>query len=145
MQDSTERPNRRSLSDGFLACLVIVGPTFLLEELWNGAPLIDRGNLDWVLPATVMAIGFFAGGTIAGRHHHTDLEAFNQGVVVASLTIALIFITDVIRRLVIGQGFISLILLYWVGALVTASLVAGIGGLSGRRRSIRTEKSGSAN
>jgi hypothetical protein len=83
-----------------------------------------------------MAIGFYAGGAIAGRDGRTTSDAFNRGVVVASITIATIFVADMVRRLVLPQtsNLIWLILLYWMGALITASIVGGLGAVIGRRR-----------
>src|SRR5580658_5631767 len=86
----------RSLSDGHLVTLVIVGPAFLFEELWRGSPLIDQSGMTWLYPAIVMAIGFFVGGTVAGRHRRTTNGAFNQGALVAAITMALIFAADII-------------------------------------------------
>jgi hypothetical protein len=39
------------LTCGLLVSLLIVGPTFLSEETWHGAPLIDRGGISWLVPA----------------------------------------------------------------------------------------------
>jgi threonine/homoserine efflux transporter RhtA len=138
--DKPEFRHWQSLSDGFLLSLVIVGPTFLLEEMWGGKPLIDRGGVVWVAPAAVMALGFFIGGRIAGRHRRTAKGAFNQGVLVATLTIPLIFIADMVRRIVLHQNLPPEVLGFWVGALVCATLVGGLGGLSGRRRTVKAQK-----
>jgi hypothetical protein len=51
---------------GILVSLAIVGPTFWWEESWSGAPLIDRGGFLWLFPSTIMALGFFLGGAVAG-------------------------------------------------------------------------------
>ncbi|HEX3794005.1 MAG TPA: hypothetical protein VHV57_05865 [Acidimicrobiales bacterium] len=124
----------RSLSDGFLVSLIVVGPTFLVEEMWGGKPLIDRSGAVWVIPAAIMALGFFAGGRVAGRHRRNAKGAFNQGVLVAALTMPLIFIADLVRRAVLSQSITVEVLAIWVGALAAATLVGGLGGISGRRR-----------
>jgi hypothetical protein len=130
----------QSLGDGIVVSLVVVGPTFLVEELWRGRPLIDQGGLWWVIPAAIMAIGFFAGGTIAGRHRKSPKGAFRQGLLVASLTIVLVFIADMIRRLVLSEGMELTILGYWVAAAAAALLVGGLGGANGRRRTLRAKQ-----
>ncbi len=130
----------RSLSDGFLACLVVVGPTFLFAELWRGRPLVDRGFTLWFPPAVVMALGFFFGGRVAGRHRRAPRGAIAQGLVVASLVLALIFIADVIRRLVLGQTLDSEVIALWAGAGAAALVVAAIGGLFGRWRTLQAIK-----
>ncbi len=130
----------RSLSDGLLLTLVIVGPAFLFEELWRGSPIIDQGGITWLYPATVMAIGFFVGGMVAGRHRRTTSGAFNQGALVAGITTALIFAADIIRRVVLHQGISLGVLGIWVGACVAALLVTGIGGRYGRRRWLRLDR-----
>jgi hypothetical protein len=138
-----ERPEYRhwqSLSDGFLVSLVVVGPTFLLEEMWGGKPLIDRAGLVWVIPAAIMAMGFFAGGRIAGRHRQTVKGALNQGILVAALTLPLIFVADMIRRTVLNQIIPLNVLELWAGALVCSILVSGLGGISGRRRTVMARK-----
>ena len=142
---SAEKPWRQfkhwqSLSDGFLVCLIIVGPTSLFSELWRGQPVIDRGPSLWLFPAFLMAVGFFVGGIIAGRHRRTPKGAMNQGFLVAALVIALIFLADMIRRLVLQQNLSLGVLGYWVGALAAALLVGGIGGLVGRSRTKRAIK-----
>ena len=123
-----------SLSDGFMVALVIVGPSFLFEELWRGRPLIDQpGNL-WILPGAIMAIGFFAGGGIGGRHRRHAGGAFNQGLLVAALTLVLIFLADVIRRIILHAPLTLEIMGLWCAAAAGALLVGGLGGVSARRR-----------
>jgi hypothetical protein len=118
---------------GVLVSLAIVGPTFLTEETWHGAPLIDRGGVLWLVPAAVMAIGFWAGGIIAGYRRIRLLGALLRGFVVAALTIALAFAGDMARRASLGQGLQPRVLEYWVGAVVASLLVGGLGGVNGRR------------
>jgi O-antigen/teichoic acid export membrane protein len=130
----------RSLSDGLLVTLVIVGPAFLFEELWRGSPLIDQGGITWLYPAIIMAIGFFVGGTVAGRHRRTKGGAFNQGALVAAITMVLIFAADMIRRMVLHQGISIGVIGIWVGACVAALVVTGIGGRYGRRRWVRLDR-----
>jgi hypothetical protein len=135
----------QSLSDGFLLSIVIVGPTFLFAELWRGKPLIDRGPSLWLLPAFIMALGFFVGGIIAGRHRRTPKGAMNQGFLVAALVIALIFLADMIRRLVLQQSISWGVIGYWAGATAAALLVGGLGGLIGRTRTKRAVKQSQMN
>ena len=123
-----------SLSDGFLVSLVIVGPSFLFEELWRGRPLIDQpGNL-WIVFGAIMAIGFFAGGGVGGRHRRHAGGAFNQGLLIAALTLILIFVADVIRRLILHAPLTWEIMGLWCAAAAGGLLVSGLGALSARRR-----------
>jgi hypothetical protein len=117
---------------GLLVSLMVVGPTFLSEETWHGAPLIDRGGALWVVPAVVMAIGFYAGGMIAGYSQTRIRGALLRGLLVAALTISLAFAGDLARRAALGEGVQLRILEYWVGAMAASLLVGGLGGVSGR-------------
>jgi hypothetical protein len=138
----TKAPYRhwRSLSDGLMYSLIIVGPTFLFAELWRGKPIIDQPGFLWVIPACIMTVGIFTGGRVAGRHRSRREGAFNQGVLVAILTIILIFVADLIRRLVLTQTVPVAVLGLWLVAAAAAILVGGVGGLSGRRSSLRAQK-----
>jgi hypothetical protein len=126
--DESQSRHRGSLGDGFLVTLIIVGPAFLFGELWHGKPIIDQSGYLWVLPASVMAVGFYIGGSIAGHHCQKVERAFLQGLVVALLTSALIFLVDMIRRLVQGQAITISVIGLWIAAAAIAILVAGIGG-----------------
>jgi hypothetical protein len=123
----------RKLSDGLTVSLVIVGPTFLFAELWRGTPIIDQAGQAWLIPAAIMAIGLFAGGLVAGRRRLTE-RALKQGILVGTLTVALIFIVDMVRRLTQGQGIPLGVFGLWVAAAATAMVVSGLGGLLGRQK-----------
>jgi hypothetical protein len=125
-----------SLAFGLFVSLVIVGPTFLSEETWHGAPLIDRGGALWLVPAVVMALGFFAGGAIAGYHRARVQGALVRGLLVGAITISLAFAGDLARRYALGEGLQHRVVEYWVGAIAAAILVGAFGGISGRRLSI---------
>jgi hypothetical protein len=130
----------RALSDGFGVTLLIVGPTSLFAELWRGAPIIDQGYFLWLLPAAIMTIGFYMGGGIAGRFRRTQRGAMTQGLLVASLTVPMIFLADMIRRLLLHQTTPLAVFAYWVGAYVAASLVSMGGALMGRRAKVQSYK-----
>jgi hypothetical protein len=134
---STGYRHWQSLSDGFLLGLVIVGPTFLAEELWRGRPLIDQAGAWWLLPACIMAIGFFSGGRVAGRKRRARKGAFTQGLMTSGLTLVLIFVADVIRRMVLSDGLPRSVLLVWLEWALAALLAGGLGGLSGRRGTLK--------
>lgn len=121
-----------SLIIGLFVSLVIVGPTFLSEETWHGAPLIDRGGALWVIPAAVMAVGFFVGGAIAGYHKARAQNALLGGLAVSFLTIVLAFLGDLVRRHALGEGLQRVVAEYWLGAVFAAVFVGSLGGLSGR-------------
>jgi hypothetical protein len=123
----------QSLSDGFLLSIAVVGPTFLFEELWRGKPMIDQSGNLWLLPAIMMAIGFFAGGRVAGRNRSTLAGSFLQGIMVAALTVGVVFIVDMVRRLTLSQGLSPGVLALWLGCAAGALLAGGLGGINGRR------------
>jgi hypothetical protein len=120
------------LALGFCVALVIVGPTFLVEQTWRGAPLIDRGGLLWLIPSFVMAIGFFFGGMIAGHRRSGLRGPLVHGLLVAALTIALAFAGDLVRRYVLGEGLPLAVLEYWIAAVAVSLVVGGLGGINGR-------------
>jgi drug/metabolite transporter (DMT)-like permease len=137
----TQYRHWESLSDGFLVSLVVVAPTFLFEELWRGRPMIDQGGAWWMLPALIMAAGFFAGGRVAGRNRSSRVGAFNQGILVATLTLVLIFLADLIRRMIVGNEVLKWqVLAIWVACSFGALLVGGVGGVNGRRGAIKALK-----
>jgi hypothetical protein len=139
----TQMPRLRrweSVGLGVFVSLAIVGPTFLSEETWRGAPLIDRGGLLWLVPSFVMAIGFFLGGTIAGYRRQGLKLALLQGLLVAAVTIGLAFVGDLGRRYLLGEGLQLRVLEYWVAAVAVALLVGGLGAAAGRYRAIRAWK-----
>jgi len=122
----------QSLGLGLFVALVIVGPTFLVEQTWHGAPLIDRGGLLWLIPSFVMAIGFFVGGMIAGHRRKGLKGALAHGLLVAALTVALAFAGDLVRRDALGEGLPVIIFGYWMAAVAVALVVGGLGGVNGR-------------
>jgi hypothetical protein len=129
-----------SLSLGLFVSLAIVGPTFLVEQTWYVAPLIDRGDLLWLLPSFVMGIGFLVGGMIAGHRCHGLKGALIQGLVVAALTVVLAFAGDLVRRHRLGEGLPLTVLAYWIAAVVAALVVGGLGGVTGRHLALRAWK-----
>lgn len=124
----------RSLSDGFMISLLIVGPSFLFEELWRGKPLIDQPGNFWIVPGVIMAIGFFVGGGVGGRHRRQAGGAFTQGMLIAALTLALIFMADMIRRGILHAPFTITIIGVWIACAAGALLVSGVGGVAARHR-----------
>jgi hypothetical protein len=122
---------RRTWMIGPLVSLVIVGPTFFAEEFWHGAPLIDRGGANWLVPAVVMAFGFLVGGVIAGYRRPRVSLALIAGLLAAGLTIAVVFGGDLIRRHALGEDMQLRVMEYWVGAVGCSLLVGGLGGVSG--------------
>ncbi len=93
----------QSLSDGFLVCLLVVAPSFLFEELWRGQPMIDQGGAWWLIPAIIMAVGFFAGD---GWRVATGAPApapFARVSWWRALTLVMIFLADLIRRGIVGK------------------------------------------
>ena len=129
-----EPDGSRSLSDGFLATVVVVVPASLFAELWRGKPIIDQGHLLWLIPASVMALGFLVGGAIAGRRRHNALAAFEEGLLAALMAVGLIFVLDMIRRLVYSNAVPLEILGLWAAAAAAALVVGGLGGVYGRLR-----------
>jgi hypothetical protein len=117
---------------GLLVSLAIVGPTFLSEETWHGAPLIDRGGLLWIVPSVIMAIGLFIGGTIAGYRRQGLNVALLQGLLIGAVTIGLAFAGDMGRRHLLGQGLQFAVVEYWIGAVAAGVVVGGLGGVTGR-------------
>ena len=127
----------QSLGLGLFVALAIVGPTFLVEQTWHGAPLIDRGGLLWLIPGLVMAIGFYVGGMIAGHRRNGLKGALVHGLLVAGLTIALAFVGDLARRYALGEGLPVRVLESWIAAVAASLLVGGLGGVNGRHRTLR--------
>jgi hypothetical protein len=120
--------------------LIIVGPTFLFEELWRGRPMIDQGGVWWLVPASIMSIGFFVGGRMAGKNRRHRKGAIQQGLATAGMTMVLIFIADVIRRKELSMPFSTGVLKLWFVAGLAALLVGGLGGLYGRRANIKARQ-----
>ncbi|HEY1832660.1 MAG TPA: hypothetical protein VGG38_20655 [Acidimicrobiales bacterium] len=130
----------QSLSNGFLVCLAIVGPTFLFEELWRGQPMIDQGGADWLWPAAIIGLGYFIGGRVAGRNRSTLTGAFNQGLLVAALTLGMTFVADVIRRIILSEAPTFKVLAIWIASAAGALIMGGLGGINGRRATRRAQR-----
>jgi len=130
-----------SLVLGYAIGLVVAGPTFFVEEFWHGRPLIDQGGIWWVIPAAVMAIGFFVGGWLVGRRCHRLEWALVESFVVASATVFTIFAADVVRRHQLGQYLNPGVDKLWALAGVGAIVVGVLGGLTGRRYKLLGSKS----
>jgi hypothetical protein len=122
----------RSLGDGILVSFLIAGPSLLA-----GFILRDQREGLWSAMLVIAALGFLAGGAIAGRHRRAARGALTQGVVLALLTATIIVLANMIRTAVLGHGMTSHTLELWAGVEVGAMVVAGIGGLIGRRSYIR--------
>jgi hypothetical protein len=105
----------------------------LFEELWRGKPMIDQGGMLWVIPALIMTVGFFVGGRVAGRNRRTQAGALTQGLLVAGLTLGMIFVADMVRRLILTQALSWTVMGLWFASALGALLVAGLGGINGRR------------
>ncbi len=118
---------------GYVVALVIAGPTFFIEEFWHGKPLIDQGGIWWVIPAAVMAVGFFVGGCIAGRPCRRLEWAVIEAFVVATAALFTIFAADIVRRHQLGQYLNPGVDKLWALAGVGAVVVGTIGGVVGRR------------
>ncbi len=61
----------RALVPSVALILVIAVPTMVVEEEWGGRPMIEQGNLLWLVPAALVVLAFFLGGTSwgSGRDH----------------------------------------------------------------------------
>ena len=118
---------------GLLIGLALVLPTFIIEEFWRGRPLIDQGGEWWVVPAVVMAVGFFVGGLIVGLDCRRLTVAFRRGLLVAALTVGLTFVVDLFRRHALGQILTLGVEDLWLLAGLVAVLVGGLGAIVGCR------------
>jgi hypothetical protein len=112
--------------------LLVACPTFVVEEVAFGKPLIDHyGTLWWVLPAAIMVLGFLLGGMIVGGRSRRAQGAFVAGGLVAAVTVGLIFIADLFRRHTVGKPLNYGVERLWVLAAIGAIVVGGCGGVIG--------------
>jgi hypothetical protein len=125
----------RSLGDGLLVGFLIAGPT-----LYASFVLRDQRERVWMPILVIAAVGLLVGGAIAGRHRRTPRGALTQGVVVGFVTATVIVIADIIRHAALGRGISSHTVGLWLGVEVGAVLIAGLGGLIGRIRYLRSRK-----
>ena len=58
----------------------------------------------------------------------------------AALTLSLLLVADLIRRLVLVNGLNLGVLKIWLASIAAALLVGGMGGLTGRRRTLVARK-----
>jgi ABC-type multidrug transport system permease subunit len=136
--DTSDQPpssiQGNSLSNGLLIAIAIVGPTFLFAELWRGKPIIDQSGHWWLIPAFIMAAGFLIGASVAGQAEKSASAAIKQGASLASVTLVLTFLVDLVRRATLGQWISWAVIRLWVAAAAAALVVGGIGGLMGQWR-----------
>jgi hypothetical protein len=115
---------------GVLVGLLVTCPTFVVEEVAFGKPLIDHyGTVWWVLPAVIMAAGFLLGGMIVGGRSRRAQSAFVAGGLVAAVTVGLIFIADLFRRHTVAKPLNYGVERLWVLAAIGAIVVGGCGGI----------------
>jgi hypothetical protein len=124
----------RNFVIGLLVGLLVTCPTFLVEEQSFGKPLIDHRSGWWVIPAAIMALGFFLGGLIAGFQARRVWTATAAGGLVAAVTVWLIFMVDLGRRHALGKPLNNGVERLWAVAAIGAILVGGLGGFVGYLR-----------
>jgi hypothetical protein len=117
---------------------LIAGPTFVIEERWHGSPLIDQHGYWWMLPAGIMALGFFAGGAIVGSGCRRRGAAWVQSALVAGVTVWVIFCGDLVRRHVYGEMLSHGVEKLWFVAGICAVVAGSLGGIVGNHHSDRT-------
>ena len=67
----------RALVPSVALILVIAVPTMVVEEDWHGRPMIEQGNLLWLVPAAFVVLAFFLGGRLMGKR--TELSDLGTG------------------------------------------------------------------
>jgi multisubunit Na+/H+ antiporter MnhB subunit len=115
-----------------LFTLVIAGPTLWWEEAWRGRPMIDQTGDLWVLPTVIVALAFFLGGAIAGRHRRRPAGALVQGVALALPTSVLLVVVDIARRSALHRGQSVGVAELWLAAIGGTVGIAALGALFGR-------------
>ncbi len=136
------RPRRlhyRSLSNGLIVALVVSAPPLLIEANWHGTPLYRTTQGQVALG--VAALGFLAGGAVAGRHRRRVEGALLQGLAVAVLAETCLLVAAVFRLAVLHRGLPHPSTVGWtvLGAVLLAGLACA-GGLAGRAAYLRSRR-----
>ncbi len=117
---------------GLVLTLVVAVPTLALAEDWHGRPLIDQGGLTWLVPAFVVALAFFAGGALAGRHGGSLGRALAEGLWMAVPAVLVLLAADAVRRLVMNPTLPGGVVAYWVEGAAASVLFALAGSATSR-------------
>lgn len=118
---------------GLVLTLVVAVPTLAVAEDWHGRPLIDQGGLAWLVPAIVVALAFFAGGALAGRHGTSIGRALAEGLWVAVPAVLAPLAADAVRRLVMNPTLPGGVVAYWAEGAAASVFFALAGAAAGRR------------
>ena len=122
---------------GLVLTLVVAVPTLAVAEDWHGRPLIDQGGLAWLVPAIVVALAFFAGGALAGRHGTSIGRALAEGLWVAVPAVLALLAADAVRRLAVNPNLPGGVVGYWAAGATASILFAVAGAASGQRTASR--------
>ncbi len=117
----------RSLSDGLILALVVGGPCLLAAE-----GLHDRAGRIWLLPVAIAGVGFLLAGGVAGRHRRRPVGALVQGVAVAVPVAVLLFLIDLLYRVIGRRPITGHVLGTLLATVVGAVVASAIGALFGR-------------
>jgi hypothetical protein len=106
-------------------------PLMVIEEVWNGHPLIDAHGGGWIPFAVVVPVIFCAGGFVAGRPQNGKGSAAGAGLVTGLLAVGVLISADLVRRLAVaGDGLPFRIFRLWIVAGGGAIILAGLGAWS---------------
>jgi hypothetical protein len=130
----------RALVPSVALILVIAVPTMVVEEDWHGRPMIEQGNLLWLVPAAFVVLAFFLGGRLMGKRTELSTSAPAAGAmggIIAATT--LLFGGYVRRHWILHEVYWADVIRLWIGASIAAIAIAAVGAWHGRRSVTRSK------
>jgi hypothetical protein len=132
----------RALVPSVALILVIAVPTMVVEEEWGGRPMIEQGNLLWLVPAALVILAFFLGGRLVGKRTRSPSSAPVAGAMVGIVATATLLLGGYVRRhWILHEVYWADVLRLWIGATIAAVAVAVAGACHGRRAASRLRQS----
>lgn len=123
-------------------CLLVAVPTLVVEEDWNGRPMIEQASHLWILAALLVAAAFVAAGALAG-FRRPEAAALNA-IAAASVAVAALVAAALARRLwVAREGVPAAVVELWLFGSVTALVSSALGSRVGRRLARHRPEAGS--
>ena len=102
--------------------------------------LRDQHQPAWKALLVLAALGFLAGGAVAGRHRRKRAGALWQGAVLGGLTVLVILVANAVRVGVVGDRVAFHTVGLWVGIGASSIVIASIGAVIGRNRYLHSRR-----
>jgi len=106
-------------------------PAMVVEEDWNGRPMIDERSHLWLIPAAIVVSAFLVGGILVG--YRRSSQALLHAMVMATVASGVLLAGALVRRLwLVGNGLPMAVLKLWFLGALCAGVLGEVGALLGK-------------